>query len=394
MIFDGYRQQLLQTREADPLNRQTINVELESRSYPIEVVEGGNASFEALTDFIKANLERTWAGKGCQKALVVTDSNVREHWAEPVRQSLETLSLTAQVFEVPAGEQSKSLETLSTVYDHLMDLKADRHTLIVAVGGGVVGDLAGFAAASFNRGLPLIMFPTTLLSQVDSSVGGKTGVNHPRGKNLIGAFHQPIGVWIDLSTLNTLPDREFRSGLAEVVKYGVIQDPEFFAYLEAHSEAALQRVPAVLGHIVSRSCRLKADVVQQDEFEQTGLRAILNFGHTVAHAIENVSGYGEFLHGEAVAIGMVAEAMLAEELGWLAPEITHRLVALLSRLQLPVRLKSNHFDALFTAMKHDKKNRSGRVRFILPKSLGKMQLTDEPTPAQIQAVLETIADKS
>lgn len=372
--------------------RQTIEVNLGPRSYPIDVVNAAGLPASAFTDFVRTCLERTWAGRGCRKALVVTDTNVRQVWAEPVAAHLAGMGLQTAVAEVPAGESSKSMAALGLLYDQLMDLQADRHTLVVAVGGGVIGDLAGFAAASFNRGLPLVMVPTTLLAQVDSSVGGKTGINHPRGKNLIGAFHQPVGVWIDTGTLGTLPGREFQSGLAEVVKYGVIQDPEFFEYLEQHAEEALRRKPEVLRHMVARSCRLKADVVEQDELEQTGLRAILNFGHTVAHAIENVAGYGQYLHGEAVSCGMLAEMQLAEKLGWVDAELTARLERLLARLQLPVRISHCNIDALLAAMKHDKKNRSGKVRFVLPRGLGRMELTDEPTDGQIRQTLQSLSE--
>ena len=375
----------------DP-DRQTIQVNLGPRSYPIHVALAADLPPGALPEFISACLERTWAGRGCRKALVVTDTNVRQAWAEPVATQLAGMGLHAVVAEVPAGESSKSLAALGLLYDQLMDLQADRHTLVVAVGGGVIGDLAGFAAASFNRGLPLVMVPTTLLAQVDSSEGGKTGINHPRGKNLIGAFHQPVGVWIDIGTLATLPGREFQSGLAEVVKYGVIQDPEFFEYLENHAEEALTRTPHVLRHLVARSCRLKADVVEQDELEHTGLRAILNFGHTVAHAIENVAGYGQYLHGEAVSCGMLAEMQLAEKLGWVDHELTTRLERLLQSLHLPVRISNCHNDALMAAMKYDKKNRSGKVRFVLPRGLGRMELTDEPTDDQIRQTLQSLSE--
>lgn len=373
-------------------DQQTIQVNLGPRSYPISVVDAARLPASGFADFIRACLGRTWAGQGCEKALVVADSNVRHRWAEPVAAALKEIGLQVAIAEVAAGESSKSLASLSSLFDSLMDLQADRHTLVVAVGGGVIGDLAGFAAASFNRGLPLVMIPTTLLAQVDSSVGGKTGVNHPRGKNLIGAFHQPIGVWIDVATQATLPEREFRSGLAEVVKYGVIQDPEFFEYIEKNAAGALGREPSVLKHLVARSCRLKADVVEQDELEQTGLRAILNFGHTVAHAIENVAGYGQYLHGEAVSIGMLAEMRLAEKLGWVDTALVARLEALLRQLQLPVRMANLNLDALMAAMKHDKKNRSGRVRFVLPQRLGQMAMTNTATDEQIRAVLQSLAD--
>src|SRR5262249_25363312 len=206
---------------------------------------------------------------------------------------------------LPVGEATKSLTAASQLYDVLADLHADRKTLIVPVGGGVIGDLAGFVAATFNRGLPLLMVPTTLLAMVDSSVGGKVGVNHPRAKNLIGAFHQPAGVWIDTAALATLPEREYKSGLAGVVKYGVILDAEFFAWQEANAEAVLARDAEAVRHVVARSCRLKADVVEKDEREETGLRAVLNYGHTFAHAFETVGGYGSWLHGEAVSAGML-----------------------------------------------------------------------------------------
>lgn len=372
----------------------TIHVSLGTRSYPIEVLEGSSSpGNSAFISFIRTSLERSWSGRGCTKALVISDSNVAQIWASSIASQLSATGLEVAVAEVPAGESSKSLAALSSIYDRLMDLKADRHTLVVAVGGGVIGDLAGFAAASFNRGLPLVMIPTSLLAQVDSSVGGKTGINHPRGKNLIGAFHQPIGVWIDINTLTTLPDREFKSGLAEVVKYGVIQDPEFFHFLEINAGLALNRNPSVLKHMVARSCRLKADVVELDELEHTGVRAILNYGHTVAHAMENVAGYGEYLHGEAVAIGMVAEAKLAEKLGWIDPLLTQRLVNLLSCMKLPTSLRPCDIQLLMAAMKHDKKNRSGRVRFVLPRRLGHVELTDEPTDDLILAVLTTIMER-
>ena len=256
---------------------------------------------------------------------------------------------------------------------------ADRHTLIVALGGGVVGDLAGFVAATFARGLPLIMVPTTLLAQVDSSVGGKVGVNHPRAKNLIGAFYQPRGVWIDTATLETLPDREFRCGLAEVVKYGVIASPALFTFLEQNAGAILERDQTALEHIILESCRIKAGVVERDEREEGQERAMLNFGHTIAHAIEAVAGYdGPFRHGEAVAVGMVAESRLAERLGWVSSDIVDRQVKLLERFGLPVSARGLDLDMLIAAMRRDKKNRLGKIRFILPRSIGHVELTDAP----------------
>jgi 3-dehydroquinate synthase len=289
---------------------------------------------------------------------------------------------------LPPGEATKSLASAAHLYDALADWPADRQTVVVAVGGGVVGDLAGFVAATYNRGLALVMVPTTLLAMVDSSVGGKVGVNHPKGKNLIGAFHQPLGVWIDTATLETLPEREYRSGLAEAVKYGVILDAEFFAYLEAHAEAILKRDPKAVETIVARSCRLKADVVEKDEREETGLRMVLNYGHTFAHAFETVGGYGAWLHGEAVAAGMVCASRLAERRGLIGPEITERQVRMLEQFQLPVApLPAWDVDRLVACMYRDKKAQGGRLRFVLPTQLGAVSTFDDLPEALVREVL-------
>src|SRR5262249_28529736 len=256
-------------------------------------------------------------------ALIVADENVKAIAAR-VASSLEKESFHAPVVTRPPGEGQKALAVAASLYDALIDLPADRRTLIVAVGGGVIGDLAGFVAATYARGLPLLMVPTTLLAMVDSSIGGKVAVNHPRGKNMIGVFHQPVGVWIDFATLDTLPDREFRSGLAEIVKYGVILDPALFSYLVQHAAGILRRERAAVTHIVTRSCQLKAQVVEKDEREETGVRVILNYGHTFAHAFETAARYGAWLHGEAVAAGMVCASRLAERHGLVPAAGTHR----------------------------------------------------------------------
>jgi 3-dehydroquinate synthase len=299
------------------------------------------------------------------------------------------VGIQATLAVVPPGETSKSLGRAADLYDELVRLRADRHTAVVAVGGGVIGDLAGFVAATYARGLPLVMVPTTLLAMVDSAVGGKVGVNHPRAKNIIGAFHQPVGVWIDTEALGTLPPREVRCGLAEVIKYGVIRDPQFFAFLEENADAIEAGDPSVLRHVVAVSCRLKADVVSKDEREETGLRAILNFGHTIGHAVEAVAGYGGAIqHGEAVAIGMAAEARLAERLGWIEPGTTARLIALIERFGLPSAIPPTlDADALIDAMGRDKKNQRGQTRFILPRALGRVELTGEPTERDVRQVL-------
>jgi 3-dehydroquinate synthase len=278
------------------------------------------------------------------------------------------------------------------VYDRLAANWADRQTLVVAVGGGVIGDLAGFVAATFARGLPLLMVPTTLLAMVDSSVGGKVGVNHPKAKNLIGCFHQPVGVWIDIGPLKTLPDREFRSGLAEVVKYGVILDAELFAYLEGNISALLSRQPEAIRHIVARCCRLKADVVEQDEREETGLRAILNYGHTFAHAFETVGGYGNWLHGEAVSAGMICASRLAEGRGMIPHDLTQRQEKLLSLLGLPIAPERRPIDDWIAAMRQDKKNLEGKIRLVLPKRLGEVALFDDVLESDVREVLEKACD--
>ena len=323
-------------------------------------------------------------------ALIITDANVANSHAATVRHSLITDGWRCETEILPAGEMSKSPEILTKVYDRLIDLNADRRTLIIAVGGGVVGDAAGFVAATFMRGLPFIQVPTTLLSAVDSSVGGKTGVNHPRAKNMIGAFYQPIGVLIDTATLETLPDREYRAGLAEVVKYGVILDAEFLAYLEHHVAAINSREPAVLRHIIAQSCRLKADVVEQDEFETKGLRAALNYGHTFGHAFEALAGYGELLHGEAVAIGMVHASRLAERRGLIDSTLTRRQIELLRALHLPTAVPERlrfSTDDVISRMRLDKKSVSGSLRFVLPVRAGAVKTFSDIPESDVRATL-------
>jgi 3-dehydroquinate synthase len=277
---------------------------------------------------------------------------------------------------------------LGCVYDALAALPADRTTPVVAVGGGVTGDLIGYAAATYNRGLPLVAVPTTLLAMVDSSVGGKVGINHPAGKNLIGAFHQPAGVWIDAAFLDTLSAREYASGLGEVVKYGVILDAEFFAFLEANVTAILARETTAVTHVVTRCCRLKADVVELDEREETGLRAKLNYGHTFAHAYETVAGYGTWLHGEAVSAGMVAASRLAERLGRIPASVTARQRTLLAAFGLPTEpLPEWDIDALLDVMRRDKKAVNGELRFVLPSRLGEVEVVEGVPEATVRDIL-------
>jgi 3-dehydroquinate synthase len=337
-----------------------IRVNLGPRSYGIAFATAG----DSFLDFVSNAVPRAKA------MLVVCDANTRS--------LAETLAPRgSRIATVPAGESSKCQDRLDDLYAELAAIPADRQTAVIAVGGGVIGDLAGFAAATYNRGLPLVMVPTTLLAMVDSSVGGKTGINIPAGKNLVGAFHQPAGVWIDPAMLDSLPEREFRAGLAEVVKYGVIADADFLAILERDADRILARDPATIRDIVKRSCQIKADVVERDEFETTGLRATLNYGHTYAHAFEAVAGYGAWRHGEAVAAGMVCASRLAERLGRIGTEVTERQILLLKRFGLPTEPDPSWpRDRLLDAMRRDKKAIGGTLRFVLPTRLGHVELVD------------------
>ncbi|MEK7260685.1 MAG: 3-dehydroquinate synthase, partial [Pseudomonadota bacterium] len=301
---------------------KTLDVKLGERSYPILIGSGLLARGELLTRHIAGT-----------SAVVVTNATVAPLYLSKVRAHLERYHPVEVT--LPDGEQHKSLTVLNRIFDALLENRCDRQTTIIALGGGVVGDMAGFAAATYQRGVPFIQMPTTLLAQVDSSVGGKTGVNHALGKNMIGAFYQPRAVIIDTDTLTTLPDRELSAGLAEVIKYGLIRDPAFFVWLEQHLDRLLKRDPDALAEAIERSCRNKAEVVAADERE-AGVRATLNLGHTFGHAIETGMGYGAWLHGEAVAAGMAMAADLSHRLGWLKETDLARIRALLERARLPV----------------------------------------------------------
>lgn len=356
---------------------QTLTVNLGERGYDIVVT---SHSADGLGQFARARSQSALA-------VIVTDEHARTH-GDATRDSLRATGFRVEIVVLPPGEGQKSLAAASQLYDRLAELQADRKTLIVAVGGGVIGDLAGFVAATYARGIPLLMVPTTLLAMVDSSVGGKVAVNHPRAKNLIGAFHQPLGVWIDTATLDTLPEREYQSGLAEVVKYGVILDPDFFAYLETNADAILAREPEKIRQIVARSCRLKADIVEKDEREETGLRAILNYGHTFAHAFETAAGYGTWLHGEAVSAGMCCAAQLAVRAGLIPAELAQRQERLLARFRLPTAPAAWNANTLIDTMRSDKKSLDGRLRFILPRRLGEVALFDNIAADDVRKVLE------
>ena len=358
---------------------EMVRVNLGPRSYDVVATTADREGFAAFARPLAAG----------KLALVVCDEHVSEH-AERVADALAGVGARPVLAVLPSGERQKCLALAAHLYDRLAEMEADRKTLIVAVGGGVIGDLAGFVAATFARGLPLLMVPTTLLAMVDSSVGGKVGVNHAAAKNLIGAFHQPVGVWIDTDVLSTLPDREYRSGLSEVVKYGVILDPELFIFLENHIEELLRREPEAVRHIVARSCRLKANVVEKDEREETGLRVILNYGHTFAHAFETVAGYGALLHGEAVAIGMVCASRLAELRGLIEHATTERQRELLVEFGLPTTLQRWPLDDLLATMRKDKKALAGKMRFVLPRRLGTVDLFDDIPEADVRQLLQSL----
>ncbi|HEX5443965.1 MAG TPA: 3-dehydroquinate synthase [Pirellulales bacterium] len=362
-----------------PSEQPAVFVPLGERSYTIEI---GTGTLDRTARFL---LERRRA----RHAVILTDEHVEEPHAAEVVASLVEQKFDVDLVVIESGELSKSVETAQELWQKLLDLGADRQTVVIAVGGGVIGDLAGFVAASYARGIPFLQIPTTLLAQVDSSVGGKVGVNLPGAKNMVGAFWQPLGVLIDTDVLATLPDREYRSGLAEVVKYGVILDAEFFEFLESHLGELNRRDAATLRRVVARSCQLKAWVVSQDEREETGLRAVLNYGHTFAHALEALGGYSGLLHGEAVAIGMLCASRLAEGLGRIDAALTLRQRQLLAALRLPVAVPPQ-FDAgaLVRAMSHDKKAEQGRLRFVLPKRLGQVELVGNVPEAAVFAALE------
>jgi 3-dehydroquinate synthase len=361
-----------------PSTTKTVRVNLAERSYDI-AIDSGN-----LAQFAKFVVER----HRTTHAVVITDENVQEPHAVNVADSLTSEKIRVDLISIEPGETSKSLDLASGLWQGLLELKTDRKSVVVAVGGGVVGDLAGFIAATYTRGLRFFQVPTSVVAQVDSSVGGKVGVNLPDAKNMVGSFYQPTGVFIDTKTLDTLPEREYRSGLAEVVKYGVILDTEFFEYLEANATAINERNQEVLIKVISRCCRLKADVVEKDEREETGLRAVLNYGHTFGHAFESLSGYGKLLHGEAVSIGMCCAARLAAILNRVDKQFVERQQKLLEVLELPIETPKLNHDQILSSMMHDKKVEHGKLRFVLPSRMGCVELVGNIEPEDVLAALE------
>jgi len=350
---------------------RTLEVSLAERSYPIHIGPGLLDRADLLLPAVKA-----------KKAVVVTNETVAPLYLERLSKTLSQGGVIVQTVILPDGESFKNWETLNLIFDALLGTHCERSTPLIALGGGVIGDMGGFAAACYQRGMPFIQVPTTLLSQVDSSVGGKTAINHPLGKNMIGAFYQPRLVLADISTLDTLPDRELKAGLAEVIKYGLIRDPEFLGWLEANIERLLARDQGALIHAVERSCANKAEVVARDERE-SGERALLNLGHTFGHAIETGLGYGTWLHGEAVAAGTMVACELSRILGWLAPADVLRVRDIFSRAGLPVVAPPLGVARYLELMRHDKKVQDGRLRLVLLQEVGRAVLSDVASDEQI-----------
>jgi 3-dehydroquinate synthase len=351
-----------------------VRVELGARGYPIRIGNGLLGSPQSFRDLALAGA-----------CVIVSNETVAPLYAERLAAALASTCAKVETIVLPDGESHKDWPTLQRIFDALLAAHADRTTTIFALGGGVVGDLAGFAAACFMRGIAYVQVPTTLLAQVDSSVGGKTAINHPLGKNLIGAFHQPAAVIADVDTLDTLPSRELVAGLAEVIKYGAVADDAFLDWIEAHLAALLARDKSALAHAVTRSCQLKAAVVAADERE-SGVRATLNFGHTFAHAIETGTGYGSWLHGEAVGCGMAMAADLSVRLGLIGPAQCDRLTGVVAAAGLPVRAPSLGHERYLELMSLDKKALGGELRFVLLEGPGRAALRSVPAAAVIETL--------
>lgn len=355
---------------------QTLTVGLAERSYPIHI----GASLLGRAELLQPHLQSG-------KAAVISNTTVAPLYLEALRKTLQALSVEIVPVILPDGESYKNAETMGQIYDALLKNRCERNTPLIALGGGVIGDMTGFAAATYLRGVPFIQIPTTLLAQVDSSVGGKTGINHPLGKNMIGAFYQPRLVLADISTLDTLPDNELSAGIAEVIKYGLIRDQAFFEWLEQNMEKILARDPDALEYAIARSCRNKAEVVAADEHER-GERALLNLGHTFGHAIEAGMGYGAWLHGEAVAAGTILAADLSQRMGWLGAEDVARIRKLHERAALPVVAPALGTEKYLHLMGLDKKVSGGKMRFVLLKAIGQGVVSGEVPEGLLRETLE------
>ena len=354
---------------------QTLKVELANRSYPIHI--GRNLISDA--NLILPHLK-------LKHVAIVTNTTVAPLYLQKIQSALESVGVTVVPIILPDGEAYKNTETLSIIYDVLLQNRCERSTTLIALGGGVIGDLTGFAAATYLRGVPFIQIPTTLLSQVDSSVGGKTGINHPLGKNMIGAFYQPQLVLADIDTLQTLPPREFSAGMAEVIKYGLIRDADFFEWIETNITALMALSEQVLSYAIYRSCQNKAEVVALDEHEQ-GERALLNLGHTFGHAIENAMGYGVWLHGEAVAAGTMMAADLSKRMGWLSENETTRIKKSFETINLALMPPSLGVEKYLDLMSLDKKVENGKIRLILQQGIGKAVITSDYDEGKLKETL-------
>ena len=347
----------------------TLILDLGNKSYPIHIGPGLLEDSELLSKYLKK----------CRPA-IITDANVAELYLDKLRQCIKK-SQAVEII-IPAGEEQKNLATLETICTKLLENLITRHDMIIALGGGVVGDLAGFTAASYQRGIQFIQVPTTLLAQVDSSVGGKTGVNHPLGKNMIGAFHQPHAVITDLETLHTLPARQISAGIAEIIKYGLITDADFFGWLQDNIDALKNLEPAVLTYAIRRSCEIKSEIVAQDEYETGNHRVLLNFGHTFGHAIETITRYETWLHGEAIGCGMVLAARLSAECNLITASDVEQITQLIKQAGLPIQMPEDlDPEQLIHLMKKDKKNIAGKQRFVLLKKIGTAYV-DEDIPVE------------
>lgn len=342
---------------------QTLTVSLADRSYPIHIGSGLLGQAELILPYLKR-----------KQVAIVSNTMVAPLYMQAIAQPLRDAGVSVIEIILPDGEAHKNNQTLQIIYDHLLQNRCERNTTLIALGGGVIGDLTGYAAATYLRGVPFIQVPTTLLSQVDSSVGGKTGINHPLGKNMIGAFYQPKLVLADIDTLKTLPQRELSAGIAEVIKYGLIRDADFFDWLEINMSALMDLDTAVASYAIYRSCQNKAEVVVADEHEQ-GERALLNLGHTFGHAIENAMGYGVWLHGEAVATGTVMAADLSQRMGWLNAAQIARIKTIMQAAKLPIDAPDLGADEYLRLMQLDKKVSDGRIRLILQQDIGKAVMT-------------------
>lgn len=355
---------------------QTLNVELGDRSYPIHI--GKNLLSQA--DLILPHLKR-------KHAAIVTNTTVAPLYLDRITAPLLAAGVSIIPIVLPDGEAYKNSETLNLIYDALLKNRCERNTTLIALGGGVIGDLTGYAAATYLRGVPFIQIPTTLLSQVDSSVGGKTGINHPLGKNMIGAFYQPQLVLADIDTLSTLPARELSAGLAEVIKYGLIRDPDFFLWLERNMQQLVNLDATALSYAIYRSCQNKAEVVAADERE-SGERALLNLGHTFGHAIENAMGYGVWLHGEAVAAGTMLAADLSRRMGWLREEDIKRIAGIFTAANLPIKPPKLGVERYLDLMGLDKKVMDGKIRLVLQQAIGKSVITSDYDADLLNKTLE------